>query len=114
MKVLNKEIEDYEDAATGELLSLPDLQASLVSRDMLYTASLSPSDREQVERLDQQLLSRAGEVRSFLSEYGDPDAIFSEHPPQRWWWHLPRIAIGRVSVNLQQRIVTTDQTEYHY
>ncbi|WP_410770983.1 hypothetical protein [Fontibacillus sp. BL9] len=112
--MLKKEFEDYEDAATGELLSMPEFQVSLVSRDSLYTASLAPVDREQVELLDEQFLSRALEVRAFVAKYGDPDIIFAEHPPQRWWWHLPRIAAGKMSVNLRDRVVTVDQTEYSY
>ncbi|MEK3882417.1 hypothetical protein [Paenibacillus sp. PL2-23] len=108
------EIEDYEDVATGELLSLPELQLSLLSRDALYTASLEPAVRQKVEKLDEQLLRRSAEVRTFLSSYGSPDVIFSEHPPQRWWWHLPRIATGRMQVNLKERTVNFEGKTYTY
>lgn len=111
---LMTEIEDYEDAVTGELLSIFELKLSLMSRDKLYTSSLSPEERDRVDQLDQEFIDRAVEVRNFIATYGDADGIFADKPPQRWWWHLPRIATGKMSVNLQERVVSVDQTKYSY
>ncbi|MPY20031.1 hypothetical protein [Paenibacillus glucanolyticus] len=108
------EIEDYEDAATGELLSIAELQFSLASRDTLYTSSLSLQDRERVHELDRMFIERAGEVRSFLATYGDADGIFNDKPLQRWWWHITRIATGHMSIDLPNRTVVYEGQTYKY
>lgn len=112
--MLNREIEDYEDAATGELLSIAELQFSLISRDTLYTSSLSPQDRERVNDLDRAFMDRAEEVRNFIAAYGDADGIFAEKPPQRWWWHIARIASGQMLVDLTNRTVEFEEKTYRY
>ncbi|MNE76263.1 hypothetical protein D3C80_1724910 [compost metagenome] len=71
-------------------------------------------DRRKIEQLDESFLSRAAEVRTFLSTYGDPDIIFAEHPPQRWWWHIARIASGQISVDLVERTVRYGDQTYNY
>lgn len=108
------EIKDYEDAATGELLSIAELQFSLVSRDTLQHSELSPRDLERVNELDLAFIDRAEEVRSFIATYGDAEAIFVEKPPSRWWWHIARIASGKMSVDLAQRRVVYEGKSYVY
>ncbi|MBQ4899349.1 hypothetical protein KB559_10925 [Paenibacillus sp. Marseille-P2973] len=108
------EIKDYEDAATGELLSIAELQFSLVSRDTLHHSELSPGDLVRVNELDRAFIERAEEVRDFIAGYGDADAIFVEKPPQFWWWHIARIASGQMLVDLVHRTVKYKEIEYKY
>jgi len=108
------DIENYEEAAAGQLLSVFELQVSLQSRDYLHTASLSPEERQQVNQLDQEYLSRAAEVSGLIAEYGDADSIFAEKPPQRWWWHIARIASGQMSVDPSDRAVLYKGQTYKY
>lgn len=111
---MQTDIENYEEAAAGQLLSVFELQVSLQSRDYLHTASLSPEERQQVNQLDRKYLSRAGEVSGLIAEYGDVDAIFVEKPPSSWWWHIARIASGQMSVDLEQRTVVYKGQTYTY
>ncbi|WP_339292724.1 hypothetical protein MKY48_08635 [Paenibacillus sp. FSL W8-0187] len=111
---MQTEIENYEEAAAGQLLSVFELQVSLQSRDYLHTASLSPEERQQVNQLDQEYLSRAVEVSGLIAEYGDADSIFAEKPPQRWWWHIARIASGQMSVDLAQKTVVYEGQKYKF
>lgn len=112
--MLIEAMEYYKEAADGEWLSLPELQVSLLSRDVLYTGSLEHDDRLQVKQLDERFLNRAADVRTFLYAYGDPDIIFAEHPPQHWWWHIARIASGQMSVDLSERTVRYGDQTYNY
>lgn len=108
------EIEDYEDAATGELLSIFELQGSLYSRDELSTLILTPTEQKQLAQLDRAFLDRASEVRKLIGEYGNADKIFLDQPPEHWWWHIPRIATGDMQVDLDKRTVNYNGTEYSY
>lgn len=111
---MQADIENYEDAATGELLSIAELQFSLLSRDTLQVSSLSSQERERVNELDRAFIGRADEVRSFVATYGDADGIFAEKPLQRWWWHIARIASGQMLVDLADRTVVYEGQTYKY
>lgn len=108
------DFENYEDAVTGELLSLPELQLSLLSRDELHTRKLTSDDQDKLSNLDEHLLSRADEIKEFISGFGNPDKIFADRPPHLWWWHLARIASGAMQVDLNTRTVNYKGTEYSY
>lgn len=112
--MVQNEINNYEDAATGELLSIAELQVSLVSRDTLQQSTLNPQELERVVKLDRAFIDRAREVSDFIATYGDAEGIFVEKPPQRWWWHIARIASGHMSVDPSARTVAYQGKTYEY
>ncbi|MBO2942801.1 hypothetical protein JJQ72_02225 [Paenibacillus sp. F411] len=111
---MKDDIESYGVEVSDKLLSIFETMEGFKIRDELAGAKLTNEEAEMLSRHDATLLRRAGEFERFFSENGDPEKIFSDKPPENWWWHIARIASGKVSVDLAQRKVVYEGQTYKY
>ncbi|MNP46319.1 hypothetical protein D3C76_1403090 [compost metagenome] len=111
---MKDEIEAYGIEVSDKLLSIFETMEGFKIRDELAQAVLTEEESELLLKYDTILIKRADEFAHFFSENGDPEQIFSDKHPEKWWWHIARIASGQMSVDLSVRMVKYGDQTYNY
>jgi hypothetical protein len=111
---MKDDIEAYGIEVSDTLLSIFETMEGFKIRDELAGAKLTIEESELLSRYDATLLRRAGEFARFFSKNADPEKIFSDKPPENWWWHIARIASGQMLVDLADRTVVYEGQTYKY